>query len=176
MTQKNTEKRESEGSVLQDALPALRDPKIVIRKEARLLELYDGSKLIRSYPIALGFAPAGDKEREGDGKTPEGEFFIFTKNRQSRFHLSLGVSYPSIDDAKRGYAEGIIRKADHDAIISAIGKKKMPPQNTALGGEIYIHGGGATRDWTLGCPAMNNPDIEEIYNAVPVGTPVTIRP
>ncbi len=170
MTQ-NIEEKETVRS-----LPLLRDPVLVIKKKDRVLELYDGAKFIKSYKIALGFAPAGDKEKEGDGRTPEGEFFVFTKNPKSRFHLSLGLSYPSIDDAKRGLAEGIISRQEHDAIITAVTDKKMPPQNTALGGEVYIHGGGAARDWTWGCPALDNDDIEEIYNVVPVGTRVTVRP
>lgn len=170
MTQNIEEKEPVRG------LPVLRDPMLVIRKKDRVLELYDGRTFIKSYTIVLGFAPAGDKEKEGDGRTPEGEFFVFTKNPQSRFHLSLGLSYPSMDEAKRGLAGGIISRREHDAIISAITDKKMPPQNTALGGEVYIHGGGVASDWTWGCPALDNEDIEEIYNAVSVGTRVTILP
>ncbi len=170
MTQNIEEKETVRG------LPVLRDPMLVIRKKDRVLELYDGRTFIKSYTIVLGFAPAGDKEKEGDGRTPEGEFFVFTKNPQSRFHLSLGLSYPSTDDAKRGLARGIISRRVHDAIVSAITDKKMPPQNTALGGEVYIHGGGVASDWTWGCPALDNEDVEEIYNAVSVGTHVTILP
>src|SRR5688572_19895605 len=84
-----------------DALTSLRDPSVVIKKKERVLELYDGDKLVKTYEMVLGFAPAGDKRREGDGRTPEGEFYIFTKNPKSQFHLSLGLSYPSIDDARR---------------------------------------------------------------------------
>jgi murein L,D-transpeptidase YafK len=154
----------------------MREPHIIIRKKQRVLELYDGDKLVKSYTVVLGFAPEGDKEKEGDGKTPEGEFYIFTKNAESRFHLSLGLSYPSIDDAKRGLATGTIAKADHDAIVESIGKRTMPPQKTALGGEIYIHGGGVDRDWTWGCTAMKNEDIEELFAVLPVGTRVSVTP
>lgn len=158
------------------ALPLLRSPEIVIKKRDRVLEVFDAGRLIKSYTIVLGFAPEGDKEIEGDGKTPEGEFYLFTKNAASKFHLSLGVSYPSKEDAKRGLDAGIISKAEHREIVSAIENKKAPPQNTALGGEIYIHGGGTGRDWTLGCVAMKNEEIEELFNAVPVGAKVTILP
>jgi murein L,D-transpeptidase YafK len=156
--------------------PRIRAPRIVIKKGERLLELYDGDNLIRSYKVVLGFAPAGDKEREGDGKTPEGEFYLFTKNPKSRFHLSLGISYPSKDDADRGLEAGLISRSEHDAIVKAIERKKNPPQKTALGGEIYIHGGGIERDWTEGCIAMKNEEIEELDNAVPIGAKVSIVP
>ena len=101
------------------ALPPLHSPEIVIKKRDRVLELFDEGKLIKSYTIVLGFAPEGDKEIEGDGKTPEGEFYLFTKNTASRFHLSLGVSYPSKEDAKRGLDAGIISKAEHAEIVRA---------------------------------------------------------
>jgi murein L,D-transpeptidase YafK len=157
-------------------LPAMREPRIIIKKRHRTLEVFDGDKLVKTYTVVLGFAPEGDKEIEGDGKTPEGEFYIFTKNSQSKFHLSLGLSYPSVDDAKRGSAKRLVTRSEHDAIVTAIEKKKMPPQKTALGGEIYIHGGGLGSDWTWGCVALRNEEVEEIFNAVRVGTPVSIRP
>jgi murein L,D-transpeptidase YafK len=122
----------------------------------------------------LGFAPAGDKEHEGDGKTPLGEFYVFTKNEQSKFYLSLGLSYPSIDDAERGLRENLISREEHDSILQAIAEKRMPPQNTPLGGEIYIHGGGTERDWTWGCVALENEEMKELFDALPVGTRVTI--
>ena len=155
-------------------LPPVKNPHLIIRKSARKLELFDGDKLIKTYKIALGFAPVGDKKTEGDGKTPEGEFYIFTKNSQSRFYLSLGVSYPSIEDATRGLQTKIISQQEHDAIVEAIKNKQMPPQNTALGGEIYIHGGGTGNDWTQGCAALANKDIKELFDAVPVETKVEI--
>jgi murein L,D-transpeptidase YafK len=154
----------------------LSEPNVVIRKKERVLELYDADRLIKTYKMALGFAPVGDKEKEGDGKTPEGEFYVFTKNPKSRFHLSLGLSYPSVEDAKRGLADGTVSRQEHDAIVSAIEKREMPPQKTALGGEIYIHGGGAESDWTWGCVALKNEDIEEIYKALKPGVRVLILP
>jgi len=159
-----------------ETLPQMKNPRIIIKKKARLLELFDGEKLVKTYKIALGFAPEGDKERQGDGKTPEGEFYIFTKNNQSKFYLSLGVSYPDIEAAERGLQKKIISKKEHDAIVKAIKEKRTPPQNTRLGGEIYIHGGGTGKDWTWGCAALENMDIKEIFEAVPVGTAVSILP
>ena len=169
--------QKSDSLVTEKPMPGtFSDPRIVIRKEQRILEAYDGDVLKKTFPIALGFAPSGDKEIEGDGKTPEGEFYVFTKNPQSKFHLSIGVSYPSKDDAQRGFEKGLITKAERHAIISAIDSKKTPLQKTKLGGEIYIHGGGTGRDWTWGCIALSNEHIDELFAAIPVGTKVTILP
>jgi murein L,D-transpeptidase YafK len=154
----------------------LADPRIVVLKSQRNLELYSAGKLIRTYKIGLGQNPVPDKQREGDRATPEGDFYIFTKNPKSAFHLSLGISYPNIEDAERGLNAGLITRAQRDAIVKAIKRKQGPPQYTALGGLIYIHGNGASSDWTWGCVAMENEDIEELYQAIPVGTPVTIKP
>lgn len=155
-------------------LQNLSKPRIVIKKGERKLEIYDGRKLVKTYTVVLGFAAKGDKEIEGDGRTPEGEFYVFTKNPESRFHLSLGISYPSKDDALRGFANGLISKIEHDDIVKAIDKGSMPPQKTRLGGEIYIHGGGTESDWTDGCIALKNEEIREIFELTPTGTKVTI--
>jgi murein L,D-transpeptidase YafK len=124
----------------------------------------------------LGLSPVVDKIRQGDRATPEGEFYIFTKNDRSAYYLSLGVSYPNIEDAERGLRDGLISRADHDAIVKAIKRGVTPPQHTALGGDIYIHGNGASSDWTWGCVALENEDIRELFDAARVGTPVTIKP
>jgi murein L,D-transpeptidase YafK len=152
------------------------DPKIVVHKKRRKLELYSNNVIVRTYRVGLGFNPTDDKTKEGDGCTPEGEFYVFTKNARSAYHLSLGVSYPNIEKARRGLRDRLISKQEHDAIVTAIQQKKTPPQNTALGGLIYIHGNGASKDWTLGCVALENADIEELFAAVNLGTPITIKP
>ena len=157
-------------------LPPMENPNIVISKKKRLLEIFDGETLVRQYKITLGFATRGDKRIEGDGKTPEGEFYLFTKNAESRFYLSLGLSYPNVEAAKRGLKEKIISREEYDAILKAIAEKKMPPQKTALGGEIYIHGGGIESDWTEGCVALPNEEIKEIFDAIPTGAKVKILP
>lgn len=154
----------------------IENPRLIVKKSERRLEVFDGEKLIKTYKIVLGFAPEGDKEIEGDGKTPLGEFYVFTKNDRSRFYLSLGLSYPSIDDATRGLKENLISQAEYDAIVQAVGEKRMPPQNTKLGGEIYIHGGGTEKDWTWGCMALKNEEMKEIFDTIPVGAKVTIEP
>lgn len=154
----------------------LKDPRIVVLKSKRQLELYSNGTLVRSYPIGLGLNPVDDKKREGDRATPEGDFYIFTKNPKSAYHLSLGISYPNIEDAERGLRDGLISQAEHDRIVRAIRRRAAPPQYTSLGGLIYIHGNGASSDWTWGCVALENEDIEELYKAVEVGTPVKINP
>ena len=159
-----------------ETLPQMKNPRLVVEKKDRNLKIYDGEKLIKTYKIALGFAPEGDKEKQGDGKTPEGEFYIFTKNDKSKFYLSLGISYPGVDDAERGLKAKLITKTQRDKIVQAIQNQKMPLQNTALGGEIYIHGGGSASDWTWGCVALENKEIKELFDAVSVGTIVKIEP
>jgi lipoprotein-anchoring transpeptidase ErfK/SrfK len=81
-----------------------------------------------------------------------------------------------VEDAERGFRDGLINKEQRVAILEAIKKKAAPPQYTKLGGLIYIHGHGASRDWTLGCVALENEDIKELYDSVVIGTPVTIKP
>jgi murein L,D-transpeptidase YafK len=171
-------KKESARQVLQRPalkLP-LKDPRIVVSKSERRLELYADGKLVRTYRIGLGLNPVPDKQRQGDRATPQGEFYVFTKNDKSAFYLSLGISYPNAEDAARGLRDHLISRAQHDAIVKAIKRKATPPQNTALGGDIYIHGNGASSDWTWGYVALENEDIRELFGAVPVGTPVTIKP
>jgi murein L,D-transpeptidase YafK len=151
-------------------------PHIIVYKKARKLELYSDKQLVRTYRVGLGFSPVADKQREGDGATPEGEFYVFVKNNKSAYYLSLGISYPNVEDADRGLRDGLINETEHAAILDAIRKKKAPPQYTKLGGLIYIHGNGSSKDWTWGCVALENNEMKELYDAVTVGTPVTIKP
>ena len=148
----------------------------MIRKSARTLELFDGDQSIKMIDIVLGSAPSGTKLVEGDGRTPEGSFYIFTKNRESKFHRSLAVSYPDRPAAERGLAQALITREEFDAIVDAVDTGERPPQKTRLGGEIYIHGGGTDGDWTQGCIAVDDRAIEELFDAVTVGCPVVIEP
>jgi murein L,D-transpeptidase YafK len=152
------------------------DPRIVVYKKDRKLELYSGEQLVHTYRVGLGFNPTADKQREGDGATPEGDFYVFVKNNKSAYYLSLGVSYPNVEDAQRGLRDGLITQAQHDKIVDAHKRKAAPPQYTKLGGLIYIHGNGAKSDWTLGCVALENEDMKVLFDAVTVGTPVKINP
>lgn len=138
--------------------------------------MYENNKLVRTYRVGLGLSPVGDKVRSGDHRTPEGDFYVFTKNNKSAFYLSLGISYPNLAHAERGLRDGLITKAQYDSIVRANKVRRTPPQYTRLGGTIYIHGNGASSDWTWGCVALEDEHIRELFNAVTVGTPVTIEP
>src|SRR3954469_4769224 len=154
----------------------LSSPRILIKKSQRRLFLYSNDKLVRTYRIGLGLSPVGDKVRQGDRRTPEGDFYIFTKNDKSAFYLSLGISYPNAAHAERGLRDKLITKSQYATILEALKAGEAPPQHTKLGGDIYIHGNGARSDWTWGCVALEDGDIRELFNAVGVGTPVTIKP
>lgn len=154
----------------------LENPRIVVEKSERRLVLYEGDREVRRYRVGLGRHPEGDKEVEGDGRTPEGRFYIWGKNPESSYHLGLNISYPSREDAERGLAARLIDSAEYRLIVEAVTTRRMPPQKTALGGEIVIHGGGTLYDWTLGCIALANDDMTELYEAVKPGTPIEIVP
>jgi murein L,D-transpeptidase YafK len=130
---------------------------IQVQKSARKMYLLHNDTVLKSYDIALGFQPTGHKQFEGDGKTPEGLYLIDRRNPKSNYHLSLGISYPNVNDFT--YA-------------SSMGK--------APGGEIFIHGanniGDNRGDWTFGCIAVENDQVEEIYAMVRDGTVVQILP
>ena len=134
--------------------------RIVLFKTERVMQLYHRDKVLKQYDVGLGFAPRGHKMVEGDGRTPEGHYYIDRRNPNSRFHLSLGISYPNVGDVARARSMG-----------------RSP------GGDIFIHGRGenvdkkkAVGDWTWGCIAVKDREIEEIYAMVRDGTPITIYP
>ena len=137
--------------------------RIVVMKSARELRLMHNGELVKMFKIALGGNPVGPKERQGDSRTPEGTYTISGRNAKSKFHLSLRVSYPTAEQAARA------RKLGYSP-----------------GGDIFIHGlpngwgavgkGHLLRDWTDGCIAVTDTEIEEIWRAVPNGTAVEIRP
>jgi uncharacterized protein YijF (DUF1287 family) len=150
----------------------------VLKKERRLI-LMHGAKVVKAYRIALSsFNPLGDKVKQGDGGTPEGRFFICEMIRnpgQAKYGArSMRLSYPNIEDARRGLKDGLIDQKAYWAVIKSIRAGRMPPQNTSLGGSIRIHGGGAQNDWTLGCVALEDEDVREIYEQVRPGTRVEI--
>jgi len=130
--------------------------RVVVFKEDRRMHLLHHEKVLKSYNVGLGFEPTGHKRVEGDGKTPEGHYRINRRNPNSEFHLSIGISYPN--QADRAYA-------------ASLGKKP--------GGDIFIHGKpgkykDAPRDWTAGCIAVSNREMEQIYAMVRNGTPISI--
>ena len=136
---------------------------ILIEKKVRILTLYSKGHKIKSYKISLGGSPEGPKVKEGDNKTPEGVYTIDSKNFNSGYHRSLHISYPNLIDIQRAKSMGV-----------------------SPGGNIMIHGmknglGWIGRfhtfiDWTKGCIAVTNDEIDEIWELVPIGTKVEIRP
>jgi len=155
---------------------AIQNPEVFVYKEKRRLYVVQSNVLVRDYPVGLGFHPTGDKEKEGDGKTPEGKFFVCVKKPNSRFQKSLGLNYPDKKHAERAFFAGVIAPMEFRDILLAFENKGTPPWNTALGGQIFIHAGGAHRDWTEGCVALYNSDMDELFQITSVGTPVSIRP
>jgi L,D-peptidoglycan transpeptidase YkuD (ErfK/YbiS/YcfS/YnhG family) len=158
---------------LQEAIAALdatifslrTDPadKVLIEKQARRLTLFSKGEVIKTYTIALGGNPVGPKERKGDNKTPEGTYHIDARNGNSAYHLSLRISYPNEKDRLRARELGV--SPGSDIMIHGI-KNGFAPIGTAH----------AERDWTEGCIAVTNQEMEEIYRLVPNGTIVEITP
>ena len=130
---------------------------VQVHKADRKLYLLHNDKVLKAYDVALGGQPVGAKTIEGDGKTPEGVYFISHKNPRSTYHLSLGISYPNDQDR---------------ANATALGKPS--------GGDIFIHGGPTRRttkqDWTAGCIALTDRQIEEVYSMIKPGTPIFLLP
>ena len=137
--------------------------RIVIEKNKRTLTLMDGAKIVKTYKVALGGQPVGAKDRQGDHKTPEGIYTVDAKKANSQFYKALHISYPSLTDRERARRLGV-----------------------SPGGDVEIHGLGAKwgwigakhrlTDWTDGCVAVTNEEIDEIYPLIEVGTTVEIRP
>lgn len=134
---------------------------VIVKKGERKMYMMSGNRAIKVYDIGLGFAPQGHKQFEGDGKTPEGLYVIDRRNPNSTYHLSIGVSYPNLQD---------------QALAAAVGR--------SAGSDIFIHGQGPQgralsqqrRDWTAGCIAVTDEEAEDIYAMVRDGTPILIAP
>ena len=161
-------------------LPALANPSILIDKSDLVLNVFDGRLLVKQYRCITGNND-GDKVQSGDMKTPEGVFYVCVKNPKSKFTRSLGLSYPDTADAKRGLAAGWITRRQHGQIVDAIRTRRQPLWSTKLGGEIMIHGwrtdgSGRVRSGTLGCIAIDDQCILELFPKIKTGTRVTIRP
>jgi lipoprotein-anchoring transpeptidase ErfK/SrfK len=157
-------------------LSCVTNPKIYVLKAERRLWLVQSDTLVRDYHIALGYSPRGDKYFQGDGRTPEGEYFVCSKNSSSKYYKSMGINYPSPQNAESALSSGMISYNEYRSIKSANDSMRQPPANTALGGQVFIHGGGCYADWTLGCIALSNSAIDELFSVVQIGTPVYIMP
>lgn len=148
---------------------------IVFKKERQLSLLNGESSKIFSCPIGLGFSPYGPKTQEGDGKTPEGTYFICLKRETGKYGVALGISYPNEKDAKKALNCEFISISEWESIRSACLEGRRPPWGTKLGGEIYLHGGGAS-DWTAGCIALNDEDMKKLFPLVEERDEVQILP
>ena len=131
--------------------------RVLLYKDSRRLYLLHGDQVLKAYEVELGRAPAGHKFAQGDGRTPEGDYVIDRRNPNSEYHLSVGIDYPHPQDVEVARGMGL-----------------------SPGGDIFIHGtprqAKGRRDWTWGCIAVTNDEIEEIYAMVRDGTPITIYP
>lgn len=151
-------------------------PRVVVLKSARKLHLFDGDDLVRTYDIALGFNPVGQKMVEGDGRTPLGRFRICTKNPDSAYSRFMGINYPDPPAATRARRSGLISVGEYSGIMAAHQDQRCPIWTTSLGGGIGIHGNGNRSDWTAGCIALDDRDVEELFNVLRLGDSVEILP
>lgn len=159
------------------AKPLTNGVTIYVSKMQNTVILKQNGREIGVYPASLGSnSRAGDKQGQGDRRTPSGNFYICTMNDQSAYHLGLGLSYPDIADAKRGLEEGIITQEEHDSIVDAIKKGQKPPWDTALGGAIEIHGMRYEGGGTAGCIAVDNEVMDILWQYSMIGVPVTVGP
>jgi murein L,D-transpeptidase YafK len=169
------------------ALPAFDEPpyEIEIDKSERVLLVKNGERVTRRFQIATGRGGLGDKRMRGDNKTPLGVYRVTNFNGSSNFHFFMALNYPNVKDAFFGLKRRLITRAEFDRIVDAVRNDQRPPQNTRLGSAIGIHGLGIENadklkvqrnlDWTQGCIALTNRDVNELRNYVTVGTRVVIR-
>ena len=158
--------------------PASGPYEIEIWKGRREMVLREGARVVRRFQVALGYNPERSKQFQGDSRTPEGRYYVCEKRPQSSFYRFLGISYPNLDDAERGYVKGLISANEWADIFVPYLRREVPSWRTALGGRVGIHGlGGRYRvgDWTHGCIAVSDEEIDFLYHRVSVGTPVIIN-
>lgn len=162
----------------------LAETEIVILRDQKRLLVKKNDEIIRSFHVALGSGTGEDKMLEGDRRTPSGHYRIIATRDSEQFHRFLQLDYPSVDDAKRALKADRITRQEYRDILEAHIYNRPPPQDTALGGAIGIHGIGVETDkkieihglanWTKGCIAMRNHEIDELLAYVDDKTPVLI--
>lgn len=156
---------------------------IRVSKAEKTLFVYRGTELLNKVPADFGYNLFADKERRGSAvdpdhwRTPEGVFYVVNKNPNSQFYKALVLNYPTAEDAERGREQNLISDRQYRAIVRADEELRMPPMNTALGGyiEIHGHGTGSRVNWTQGCVAVHDYEIDRLYQLAQVGTPVLIE-
>ena len=160
--------------------------RLVIWKSHYTLTLYKGTTPVKTYDAVFGLGYGdGDKRMTGDRRTPEGEFYICTLNHSKRFYKFMGLSYPALKHAEYGLQDNLITRAEYAQIKKAIDERQPPPWDTRLGGAVGIHGRMLQNadaqprpdlNWTDGCIALANNDVDELFRVVSLGTPVTVLP
>lgn len=161
--------------------------RIVVRKSDYSLTLYRDNAEVKTCRAVFGRGYLdGDKRGQGDKRTPEGDFYICSMHPSKRFYKFLGLSYPSLKHAESALRSGMISQGEYVAIKKALEEGRQPPWDTRLGGAVGIHGRTAAatgvtpppgmENWTDGCIALDNADVDELYSVVSLGTPVTILP
>lgn len=166
--------------------PAASTPySVEISKSGRALSVLQNGKVIKQYRISHGRGGKGTKIRTGDKKTPTGTYRAINFKSNSKFHFFIQLNYPNPLDAWRGYRNEVISAAEFKRIVLAYKRNSLPPQNTGLGGYIGIHGIGLMNDeknriheahnWTEGCIAVTNEEINELRKYISLGTKVVIR-
>ena len=162
--------------------PASPERLVVIDKAAREVAVFRNGLEAARFPASFGLDPASDKYRAHDLATPEGLYFVAYRKSRTRFHRTLGITYPNLGDAQRALARGIVTEDGYMRILSALRRSRPAPCVPGLGCGIAIHGGGVfrgtgadrSRDWTEGCVALDNRDMEVLFNVCRPGDPVVI--
>lgn len=159
--------------------------KIVVSKKNKQMTLEKAGTVVKKYTIATGKGGQGTKRRRGDSKTPIGTYRISRFRESSRFHYFIQLDYPNLIDAWHGYKNRVIDADEFKQIAAAYKNRKEPPQDTELGGFIGIHGLGETNEkkltihqelnWTEGCIALTNGEINDLRKYIDIGTQVIIR-
>lgn len=175
--------RTEDGSVGYVSAHAVSNVWMRVSKKSRTLFVYRGTELVREIAADFGYNAFANKVKRGSlqepdhWRTPDGVFYVVRKNPRSQFYKAFVLNYPTAKDAERGREQNLISQAQYDAIVRAEEEVRMPPMNTALGGFIEIHGRGtgAGINWTQGCVAVHDYEIDHIWQLAQVGTPVLIE-
>ena len=172
-------------AALTASLAAAAEPlRIVVWKGRHKLVVMSGTRVVRTYHVSLGISPVGPKAVRGDGKTPVGVYAVYAKRPSDRFRWFLALNYPAKEDADRAFAANRISADTWADIWIADKMGQAPPWDTPLGAFVGIHGTGAggrtaklrlVSDWTDGCIALSDRDIDELNEMIPIGTVVEIR-
>ncbi len=172
--------QQDENSIFKNEAESMESPRVVVYKSRNVLELWNGDTLMARLKAAMG-KHEGAKQKSGDGKTPEGKYYVCKFVGNGQYYKSLFISYPNADDALAGLSDKVITQAQYDEIASAIDRQEIPLWNTKLGGEIAISGTGTIGrglegNWTGGNVALSNDDMDYLLKYVSVGVEVEINP